>query len=314
MPYYCAFVHAIDLMTSAYGDSWEFFFNKPVHVTDSFYVGFSTNFVNVSVNEEHPLAVYHPHYKCTTTNYLGAPVEDHYDSCGMPRVKVKVRGRNPWDTVAYRMCGMRLNEWKDTMVEQFWRVLPIIMVYDTIWTVDTPACRPVWDFKMLSRYGNTVRLRWSHDGPHNEWQVSYGPQGMRPEDGTMVTCNTNTWSYDDTTGEMMVAYVRTVCRELDTVRYSLWGEGVEWYVQQGIADEAKDATAVILRPNPARDWVEVEATQRVQGIDVYAASGAKVKSLPEGVRGFSVSEWAKGTYLLVVRTPEGKATRKLVVE
>jgi len=129
-----------------------------------------------------------------------------------------------------------------------------------------------------------------------------------------VTCNTNTWSYDDTTGEMMVAYVRTVCRELDTVRYSPWSEGVEWYVQQGIADEVKDATAVILRPNPARDWVEVEATQRVQGIDVYAASGAKVKSLPEGVRGFSVSEWAKGTYLLVVRTTEGKATRKLVVE
>ena len=211
--------------------------------------------------------------------------------------------------------NVRPYEWTYQVTPEFVLVLPIFKVYDTIWAVvDTPACTPVWDFSILSRYGNTVRLRWSHDGTHNEWQVSYGPQGMRPEDGTMVTCNTNTWSYDDTTGEMMVAYVRTVCRELDTVRYSDWSEGVEWYVQQGIADEGKEAAAVTLRPNPAREWVEVETASRVQRIDVYAASGAKVKSMPEGVAGFSVGDWARGTYLLVVSTPEGKATRKLVVE
>ena len=75
------------------------------------------------------------------------------------------------------LYNLQPNEWTYQTVPEFFLVLPIFKVYDTIWTVDTPACTPVWDFRIMSRYDNTVRLRWSHDGTHNEWQLSYGPHG-----------------------------------------------------------------------------------------------------------------------------------------
>ena len=212
------------------------------------------------------------------------------------------------------LYNLRPNEWTYQTVPEFFLVLPIFKVYDTIWTVDTPACTPVWDFRIMSRYDNTVRLRWSHDGTHNEWQLSYGPQGIRPEDGTMVTCHTNTWSYDDTVGELMVAYVRTVCRELDTVRYSEWSEGVEWLVLQGVDQPEVGQPEVVLRPNPAKERVEVVSPAEVKRIEVYDAGGVKWRELPRGTSGFAVDEWPKGTYMVVVHTSAGTVTKRLVVE
>lgn len=304
-------------------DRRDYYFDKPIRVQDSFYVGFSSNsgkeiFI---VLEDTVLPDWPTTYSILSTSGLSIPHNGYIypdSSCWI---------RNPmrlhWDpnssylndylngTLLY---NLRPNEWTYQTVSEFFLVLPIFKVYDTIWTVDTPACTPVWDFRIMSRYDNTVRLRWSHDGTHNEWQLSYGPQGIQPEDGTMVTCHTNTWSYDDTVGELMVAYVRTVCRELDTVRYSEWSEGVEWLVLQGVDQPEVGLPEVVLRPNPAKERVEVVSPAEVKRIEVYDAGGVKWRELPKGTSGFAVDEWPKGTYMVVVHTSAGTVTKRLVVE
>ena len=75
--------------------------------------------------------------------------------------------------------------------------------------------------------------------------------GIHPDNGTFVTCHNNRWRFKDTLNVPMVAYVRTVCRELDTLRYSDWCEPVEWLVQGNGIDPANPlAEFITVMPNP----------------------------------------------------------------
>ena len=302
---------------------WNFYFDKPVRVADSFYVGASDNtgfwidwyierYEN-HIDEPLPELVY-PYYGVFGTNFM----QINYDStCWMPFFKKKVRINRLTDNWICRSHGLRLGEWGNHEQRLFWMIVPLIATYDTTWIVDTPACTPVYRVRMLSRFGNTIMLQWDHDGTHEEWQLSYGPQGTPPDSGTMVDCTVNRWQYEDTGGVPMVAYVRTVCSELDTIRYSDWSEGFEWFLSPFdiSVDETGDvASQVTLRPNPATEWVDMLCPLRVTGVDVYGMDGVLQYRMQEGVSGFAVRDWAKGTYLLVVHTAAGRVTKKLVVE
>ena len=315
-----------DMMSTAFSQvcyRYDFYFEKPVRVQDSFYVGFSQDWFRPSPDNPLPASDLRPYQTVMTTSWTSSQTgaTDQYyspDSSCWIRNKMKVFWKpNDYDTSYYygltpSSYNLRPYAWSDIEVPEFFLVLPIFREYDTVWTVDTPACAPVLSFGLMSRYGNTVRLRWTHDGVHDEWEVSYGPQGTGPEEGRRATCHTHTWTYEDTLGVAMVAYVRTVCRELDTVRYSEWSEGVEWRPRQRVAEA--EGCGLRLVPNPASEWVEVETSGEVERIEVYDMGGARRRELPRGTSGFSVRGWARGTYMVVVRTAEGSQTRRLVVE
>ena len=108
--------------------------------------------------------------------------------------------------------------------------------------------------------------------------------------------------------------VAAVVRAVDTVRYSEWSEGVEWLVLQGVDQPEVGQPEVVLRPNPAKERVEVVSPAEVKRIEVYDAGGVKWRELPKGTSGFAVDEWPKGTYMVVVHTSAGTVTKRLVVE
>ena len=164
-------------------DRRDYYFDKPIRVQDSFYVGFSANsgkelFI---VLEDTILPDWATTYSILSTS--GLSVFGYYmypDSSCWIRNPMRLHWEPNSSYLNDYLYGTLLynlqpNEWTYQTVPEFFLVLPIFKVYDTIWTVDTPACTPVWDFRIMSRYDNTVRLRWSHDGTHNEWQLSYGP-------------------------------------------------------------------------------------------------------------------------------------------
>ena len=304
----------------------DFYFDKPIRVQDSFYVGFSEKWGQLNIDDPDSI-IRGPSTQYAFLSTSVTSCHNGYANLYMSPDSscwIKNKMRLLWKPglfeyfvpgeYEYYPYNMRPNEWVYKIVPEFALVLPIIKVYDTIWAVDTPACTPVWTFDLMSTYGNTVRLRWTHDGTHDEWQVSYGPHGTLPDDGTKVNCHTNTWSYQDTVGELMVAYVRTVCRELDTLRFSEWSEGVEWQVNVGIGSQGGGLTEVGLKPNPASEWVEVVSPGEVQGIEVYDAGGVKWREMPRSTAGFTVRDWAKGTYMVVIHTAAGSVTKRLVVE
>ena len=303
---------------------WDVMFDKPIHVVDSFYVGHSCygwHAVPVVLDEPPPLYCY-MYWFIYSTDGESRQYYMYDSTCYMPTRNCKIRLRHcpygdTYDSIAGSRVGLRMEEWGNYPTHEFFGVAPILRTFDTIWTVDTPACTPVHDLGILSRFGDTITLRWSHDGSHDEWQLSYGPQGMHPDNGTFVTCHNNRWRFKDTLNVPMVAYVRTVCRELDTLRYSDWCEPVEWLVQGNGIDPANPlAEFITVMPNPATDMVSVSSEFPLYGIEVYSSTGTKLLNLDaEGLSAsFSVQDWSKGVYLVVVRTSRGILSKKLVVE
>ena len=310
---------------------YRYYFDSSVHVADSFYVGFANNFLHATQwNDIHypDSLVPEPDVnwgKMSTENawygHIGFPYR--LPDCHMAYQKKKVRWIRSLTSGPLSdppSCISTVNEWTTVESHDFYMVFPLIRTYDTIWTVDTPACLPVRGFQIFDRFGDTVLLRWDPDSEHSEYQISYGPQGMDPENGTFVNVTTNRWQHIDTmhTGAVMSAYVRTVCREMDTLRYSSWSNGVEWQTRyEGIVSPDEDvrlAARVYLRPNPATDRVEVVSPYGVKGIDVYGAHGIRWREFPAGTTAFDVSNWAKGTYVVMVHTLSGSVTKKLIVE
>ena len=304
---------------------YQHFFDKPIHVEDSFYVGVSYNYaewaqglyewsLNPNYDEQYPS---HPALQYGQMTQIGWLVDG--DS-SKPTKKKKIRWRLDSTNCLYPAYTLDFpfNEWAPTETRDFWMAFPLIKVYDTIWTVDTPACLPVTRFGLMSRFGDTIMLRWDPDRDHSEYQISYGPEGTPPDSGTFVTCNTNRWQYIDTilSGASMVAYVRTVCSELDTLRFSSWSDPVFWQTRNSSISNAGMDNRLRLIPNPASEFVTLHSDYFISSVDIYHYGGIKHSSLAphSHTASFSVKDWPRGLYLVVAHTPLGDITKKLVVE
>ena len=296
---------------------FDLYFDKPITVYDSFYVGCTgRNFVNI---EETPI---------TSLSSCGVYQLWRYnDSIGMP---------------SRYCCPMlwKIYEWKaDYTYPQyqwtwvpsyiFLMVLPIINVVDTSFA-NAPACPKVSGLFLRGNNTDTVTLQWAQDSLHGEFEVSYGPNGTAPGDGTVATVNDNRWHFTDIaySDTLMVAYVRTVCREYDTLRWSGWSSPMNFrlhYVdttthhEEGIVvpEEGDDLSRFVqLMPNPASGSVLVMSSYGMERVEVYDARGSKVYDSPADgtTAGFDVSSWAKGAYVVHVRTHAGTTVKRLVVQ
>ncbi|MBO4600254.1 MAG: T9SS type A sorting domain-containing protein, partial [Bacteroidales bacterium] len=101
---------------------------------------------------------------------------------------------------------------------------------------------------------------------------------------------------------------RRVVVTQDTVFTALFTDPV------GIA--TADSGLVRLKPNPASGSVVAMSSYGIERVEVYDARGIRVyeQAMSGTVASFDVSGWVKGAYALMVYTPAGIATKRLVVE
>ena len=286
--------------------------DKPIVVYDSFYVGGTAYFSRFDPYEINYWS--QSYYMSFSTSYGVRDTE-----CYSPAL---------WKMYHYSGgSGVPTNQWHWRPSNQFLMILPIIRVVDTSFA-NAPACPKVSGMFLRGNNTDTVTLQWAHDSLHGEFEVSYGPNGTAPGDGTVVTVNDNRWQFTDAaySDTLMVAYVRTVCREYDTLRWSGWSSPMNFrlhYVdttthhEEGIEvpEEGDLSRFVRLMPNPASGSVLVMSSYGMERLEVYDARGGKVYDSPaEGTTaGFDVSSWAQGAYVVHVRTHAGTAAKRLVV-
>ena len=300
---------------------FDLYFDTTIVVYDSFYVGGTSHFEQIggtyssSQNSRCHYLTFAPHL----FNYI----KD--DTCTIPTL---------WKLYHYDPPYTPLNEWYWVQSNQFLMILPIIRVVDTTFA-HVPECPRVSGLFARGNYTDTVTVQWAQDSLHTEFELSYGREGIAAEDGTIVTVNGNRWQFTDTAYNdiPMVAYVRTVCREYDTLRWSGWSS-VRWRLHHEVADtshsdttqtegivvpeEGDDLTRYVrLMPNPASGNVVVMSSYGIESVEVYDVRGERVAELTgvgrERTAGFDVSRWAKGAYVVLVRTPMGTASKRLVV-
>jgi hypothetical protein len=297
---------------------FDYYFDKPVRVYDSFYVGGTYYNIEPFFTGETGLSMGGGSY---ITFYTGSK----QDGCYEPSL---------WKLYHYYMAHSSpypLHQWYWNTTTQFLMVLPIIEVVDTEFA-HAPECPRVSGLFVRGNYTDTVTVQWTADSLHTEYELSYGREGTAAADGTIVRLNNTTrWQFTDTSYSdiPMVAYVRTVCREYDTLRRSGWSL-VRWRLHhsrpddtaqhEGIAvpEEGSDLSRFVrLMPNPASGSVVVASSYGIEGVEVYDVRGERVLELSGTGRGtaadFDVSKWAKGTYVVLVRTPAGTTTKRLVV-
>ena len=253
-------------------------------------------------------------------NQITAPIKRTIrDDCSvdcpqMPLQKHKLWRKGYWDTV-----------YRD---EPYFLLVFPLLAPDT----SLPECPRISGLYTRGNYTDTVTVQWAYDSLHQEFELSYGREGTRPEEGTIVTVFDNRWQFSDTaySDTPMVAYVRTVCRENDTLRWSGWSSPVYWRLHhvaddtthlEGITvpdEESNLSHYVQLMPNPASEKVMVLSSYGIDRMEVFDVRGKRMleQSVSERqpMADFDVSTWTKGAYVVFVYTPAGTVAKRLVVK
>ncbi|MBR3411677.1 MAG: T9SS type A sorting domain-containing protein [Bacteroidales bacterium] len=296
---------------------FDYYFDKPITVFDSFYVGGTDlSYLGLYTHEtvNYSTCCYYITYRPSQSSYDTAC---HF----FPTL---------WKMYHYgNGTGGPQYQWHWKPSNQFMMVLPIIEVVDTSFA-NAPECPAVSGLFARGNYTDTVTVQWDYDSLHPEYQLWYGPENDFEARNAMVPLRTNRWVFSDASyaDTQMVAYVRAVCHEYDTLRYSEWGRPIRFMLHHEEQDttghgdigvpEAEDDLSryVQLMPNPASGSVLINSSYGIDRVEAYDVRGEKVHDQPSDARtaAFDVSAWPKGAYVVLVRTPVGTAAKRLVVQ
>lgn len=214
-----------------------YFEDTPVTLTDSFYIGVTHSSYEYIVPTGAQCEWYDPEEdscRYYQTGYMFMYYfykEDHYcdkiDSCqSLPPFTYKMRrtGRHP--------RYYPYNQWFYQQRPAYLCIWPIIYIPPVPY-----ECPDVENLRVSSYNGDCAILTWDNEDDHTVWQVSYGPEGTQPGDGTMVVAPYRVAQICGLdTGEHYVAYVRALCNHDDSVYYSEWSDGVELYMSASGGD------------------------------------------------------------------------------
>ena len=329
----------------------EYYFDKPITVYDSFYVGHTLN-TNFWPDPEYNdywhwgVTCFSIGYQQPNPNTSGCPA-DELNCESIPIQTYK------WKQDDFMISGINVIDssvWYYAQVPQLILEFPIILI-DSSFFYGPPqyVCPQATNFRIANTDidDRKVVLLWDTHGDHQSWQISYGPAGTAPDDGTIINCPMQVGQIMnlDTCTEY-VAYVRAVCNH-DSIVYSEWSDSLLINVCDTTGGgtgriDATSAQFVQLMPNPASEQVQVISSFGISGIEVYDLQGRLVLEtengrcntprpsatpLREGTADaaegtiptalsaqFSVSGWLPGLYIAVVHTPAGNFAKKLAVK
>ena len=162
--------------------------------------------------------------------------------------------------------------------------------------------------------GGNVRVSWEAGEWTSGWEVSYGPTGMLPGEGTVLQTTAPAAMLSGITMDTdYVVYVRSLCTVRDTV-WSEWSAGTPFSLRPQGIETVSDADLTLV-PNPTSGAVLLTADAEMTGVEVYTAAGVPFLHLPalgHTVR-INTSTWPVGAYLLEVSTARGTSAKRLVV-
>ena len=175
---------------------------------------------------------------------------------------------------------------------------------------DGDTCPQVRDVQYFKGSSTQFFLRWGRGANHYDWQVSYGPAGMNPDDGTMLTFNepqTSLITIDP--DSHYVAYVRARCR-FARDEWGPWSDSVSIWLNNpaGILDATANTLTVI--PNPTDGTVTIGA-EGIREVWCVAADGRRTQlKVKDGQ--VSLKDYPAGLYVLEIQTDEGLFAAKVI--
>ena len=263
---------------------YEIFFDNEIDVTDSFYIS----------------------CKYGVVGYGGGLYEDRtaaYFEIHNPVVDTFI-----YPPLSYRILPDSASSADDPWIYGVKRTYPLLF---PIIRRDCDTCPVVRGIEVIGSGAGQSFLRWQRGTEHLDWQVSYGPVGTAPDDGTIADYTSPISGYiyynPDT---QYVAYVRARCR-FARYEWGPWSTPVTLNTPNGI-DDVQLAGMITLSPNPATQTVTIDSPLPTTLVEAYDEKGALMTSVNTST--LDVSQWPTGVYTLRIHTPQGIAVKKLVVK
>ena len=281
---------------------YEVFFDKPVPVTDSFYVG---------------MTAYNTIYNAQTYSYpgmmadiVGLAASNDQFSCFPQKVASYIgpTGYYGWEgMLSYFPIG-----WFYGVGNIIECIFPII---DTTGSYRVPdSCKTVMGLEVPYQDSARAYVLWERGRFNSNWEVAYGRADEDPEGYTVVPSDEEgCWLSGLEAGAEYAVRVRGLC--FDTTIYSEWSDTVH-FVRQGTQGVEEPSPHTHLSPNPARGEVTVATDYALRSVAIYDMQGHKV--LDSEAEGFTASldiaALPQGSYIVVVLTAQGRSTQKLLIE
>ena len=270
----------------------EVYFDKPITVTDTFFVGVTNNYFF-----DKPDFL---HFYNVPIGYLSINNTYQWYHVG-PRGLIALPPREQQGVLEW-IYGPISHE------------LPIIWaIFDTTGMGLTPpdTCREVENFR-CSVFGDMVRLAWD-DTVHDEWQLAWGLASSSPDSYRLMPLR-NTYKVLEGL-EHNVRYAARVRAKCPNGNTSEWSDTIQFMLgSEGVESPVGRSTRVM--PNPAHGNALVVSDYPIRSIEVYGVDGRKLQEQTGTGREETIdlSALPKGTYIVHVVTSHGKTTKKLSVE
>ena len=309
----------------------EYYFDKPITLTDSFYLGYTvenTYGFTFDIHRE-TIDAKQIHIRPWALNWEGENftrnVQCDHTCISMPHQLHKYRNI-VWDM---NMDSPTYGDTIDTSFVWHWSADPYyfvqfpIVVIDSSYIIPPYECPPVTNFRIAHQGEGRAVLYWDTHADQNSWQVCFGPQGTPPDSCTHFNCPIQVGDirgldscthYD--------AYVRAVCYH-DSTCYSQWVGPLDIFICDATTGGGDDSLHTItalnvltnIVPNPASFQATVYSSFQINRITAYSSNGQLVFDTP--LSGLSATldlkGWTPGFYIVIIHTPLGKVAKKLVV-
>ena len=291
--------------------AYDFYFDTPVTVTDTFLVGYRTFGVDGLLHEHHPF--------------------NNRDSTGYAYVVwMQVTCDLSHNSLRPRWYFIHDDSTRHHPSNTNWAgVLPII---EPPCNPDTLFCPAVQDFTVSVIDSLSIEFSWSSLPEQQNYQISVGRQGTPPDSGHLFYSNvTSPFVINDNwdTNEIYVAYIRAQCErhchpyDYDTLLWGVWSDPVNFSFPHhsgptGIATAERDARVFTLTPNPAKGIVTVRTSAYSPNatLTLRDAAGRELLTMPVKQPSITIPlhNYPAGTYLVTLSTPGGTSSQRLVVD
>ena len=277
----------------------EYYFDRPIYVEDSFYVGRTDYSITHPNNNENPaVGGYNQIYTWGC------------DHCPTLRHRRKIFGH----FTSYGYDGLLHTDslWHDVYDPAYGMVFAIYR--DSV----PPPCAVPTGFRAERRQDSCLSVCWDADTTHLAWELSFGVLGSPRDRYTTITCDSSHHTFCGLSeDETYAVYVRGVCNDSGTL-HSDWSNINLVYLNMPLAgtDDVTSSDGITLRPNPASRQVTVSAVLPLLHVEVYDLAGRLVETRqPSGTTlQLDLKTYPGGTYLVKVTTQNGTSTKKLVVK
>ena len=269
--------------------SYEFYFDKPVSVADTFFIGARFPYAN-------DFAQIYPRWSVTGSTSKNITWE-YQNGTDIPAREIDFCNHHNKNTGLWGCY------------------FPILTPRDTT------RCDPPADLRIAHATDTSVMLEW-YGGNATQWEVEYAEaDGTTAYYVTTITPRVTLTGLRPTT--TYVAHVRAWCTR--DSEYGEWSSFIELNTTAHQPDTTQEPDTVSidavglftrLMPNPASGMVTVQSSYSLNHVAVYDVRGHLVleQKAAGNAATFDVGHLPKGVYVISIRTTAGTTTKRLMVE